>query len=123
MAAANNVNLLLNTQSNSTKSNPASSLRSTYLSRKTYNVNRNSSSSFNNVLDRVNSAPQQNTATREPYKTSTVESTAKSSSNDVRTYKPKARDTEPAPNDNAPNDVQPVEDLVEEDAPVKSTAA
>ena len=127
MATANNVNLLLNTQSNSAKANHASSLRSTYFSRKTYNVNRNVSSSFNNVLDRVSSAPQQTAPTRDTYKTSNVESTAKSSSNDVRTFKSKTQDTSPAPKDTAPEDidpkeVKPVEDIEDEGTPSKATA-
>ena len=104
MAATNNVNLLLNTQTNPNKVNPASSIRSTYFARKTYNVNRNSAGSFNNVLDRINSAPQQNTAPRDTYKSSSVESTAKSSSNDVRNPKPKDQDVSSTPMDKAPAD-------------------
>ncbi|MBQ9478940.1 MAG: hypothetical protein IJU71_05225, partial [Selenomonadaceae bacterium] len=78
--ASTNVDTLLNPQSSSTKTNVAPKLRSTYFSRRTNNYN--SSGSFNNVFDKVSSAPQQSSAPRDSsYRSSTVESTTRTSYN------------------------------------------
>ena len=99
--ASTSLDILLTPQSSSAKKNLATNLRSTYFTRRTNNTNYNSSGSFNSVLDRVSSAPQQSSAPRDSSHRSTVETTDKTSYNAAKSSQPKAQQSTPqdAPSD------------------------